>query len=133
VSDLLLDTHAVIWLSRDPDQLPSTLRRSIDDAQNVFASAVSLWEIAIKESGPSPMVGTHDALEWFTSFLATAGLTLLPIELRHVGAVQHLPTHHGDPFDRLLIAQARVEQLTIVSRDRQLSRYDVSVIWDEPE
>lgn len=92
-------------------------------------SLVSLWEIVIKESTGHPMVGTDDASRWFADALAATDFSVVPIEARHLGAVQRLPLHHRDPFDRLLVAQAVAERRTIVSRDEQLALYDTSVIW----
>lgn len=128
---LLLDTHALVWLARDLGRVPPGLIDQINGADDVFVSAISLWEIVIKDVGRQPMVGAPDAQRWFAEAMASTGFSLLAIELSHIAAIQHLPMHHRDPFDRLLVAQASVEGLTLVSRDRQLGLYDVSVIWDD--
>ena len=91
-------------------------------------SLVALWEIAIKESTRHPIVGEADAEGWFIRAIRRSGYQLMGIRIRHVGAIQGLPLHHGDPFDRLLVAQAQVEDMPIVSADSVLDRYDIEVI-----
>lgn len=128
--NLLLDTHAFIWLVLDPDRLSSPARQQIlaPDAE-VMASHVSLWEMAIKRGRGRLDALDRPAQEWFEHYVPLSGLRPLPIRLAHLGAVEHLPDHHRDPFDRLLVAQARCEGLTIVTADDQLSRYDVEHLW----
>ncbi len=120
---LLLDTHALVWW--DNDQLPAAVTRRIQRAQTVFVSAVTAWEIAIKSSlGKIVVKGSvGDALDDY-------GFTELPISVRHADAVRDLPYHHRDPFDRLLVAQAVIEDLVLVSADSALRRYNVPVVWD---
>ncbi len=126
--DLLLDTNAFLrWVNGD-EALPMTARLAIDDVRNqVFLSAVSAWEIAIKSnikklSLPSPVD------RYVKQYMTSNGFLWLPIELTDIAGVETLPLHHRDPFDRLLIAQARARQLTIISSDASFSKYDVPLI-----
>lgn len=126
---LLLDTHALIWLSEDDPSLSIGAREALQDTANVlFCSVASIWEMAIKASLGKLKLGAR--LE--TSFrraLEENGLAILPVEYAHAAHVLRLPWHHRDPFDRLLVAQATVEQLCLVSHDRQLDPYGVRRIW----
>jgi PIN domain nuclease of toxin-antitoxin system len=127
---LLLDTHALIWAVQAPDRLGDDSRAElIADGAEVFASHVSLWEMAIKRR-----IGKLDALdlpalEWFDAYVPRSGMRPLPITAGHLGAVEYLPALHNDPFDRLLVAQARLNGLTIVTRDALVAQYDIAVIW----
>ena len=119
---LLLDTHiAIWWLSGDP-RLSIATRRAIQDVPNAFLSAVSLWEIFIKQdTGRLDLpVGFVDALR--DDFIE------LPLTFDHAVEGRALPLLHRDPFDRMLVAQAKVERLTIVTADRVLSGYGVPVL-----
>jgi PIN domain nuclease of toxin-antitoxin system len=126
----LLDTHVFAWALAEPDQLSAEALSLIRDTANIlFVSIVTPWQLAIKlrlgkDVALPPNVGL-----WFSEALMRASSRLLPIEVQHVAAVEHLPLHHRDPFDRLLIAQARSERLTIVTRDRRFAPYDVPIIW----
>jgi PIN domain nuclease of toxin-antitoxin system len=122
--DLLLDTHAFIWWdSRDP-RLDEVARTAIANAENrIIVSAASIWEIAIKR-----MIGKlafrHGALE----ALERNGFEALDIGPRHADLAGSLPLHHTDPFDRMLIAQAKLEGLVLLSLDRQLLPYGVPIL-----
>ena len=129
MSRLLLDTHAFLWWVDDAPELSAAARRAIGDVSNECClSVASCWEMAIKASlGKLRLAKT---VERFVSEQVTAnGFTLLNIELRHTAKVEKLPFHHRDPFDRLLIAQAMMEKLSIVSADSIFSDYGVKVIW----
>ncbi len=89
---------------------------------------MALWEIVIKESKARPILRVSDAHGWFVRAIDYAGFHRLGIRTRHVGTVQSLPLHHRDPFDRLLVAQAMVEEMPIVTADSVLERYDIEVI-----
>lgn len=119
---LLLDTHVALWALSDDPRLSQRARALIaDPANDVLVSAVSLWEIAIKHAlgrGDMPISGDQ-ALDWFRQ----AGYALLPIAPDHAAAVEHLPDHHRDPFDRLLVAQAIAEPLRLLTRDPLVLRY----------
>jgi PIN domain nuclease of toxin-antitoxin system len=123
---LLLDTHALLWYLTTPEKLPSPARRAIESADSaVYASVASAWEIAIKVA-----IGR---LEFDAGTLEGAlpavGVELLGISLQHTARVATLPAHHRDPFDRMLVSQALCEAMTLVSRDRELSKYGVGVLW----
>lgn len=120
---LLLDTHTFIWW--DEAALPRAVARRIERADAVFVSAVCAWEIAIKAA-----LGKIDTKASVEEALADYGFVELPVRVRHADAVRALPSHHRDPFDRLLVAQALVEDLVIVSNDRFLRRYPAQVVWD---
>ena len=119
---LLLDTHAFIWWDRG--ELTPAARDLVVGADDVFVSAVSAWEIAIKAA-----LGKMRATAPLAEAIADYGFAELPIAVRHADAVRALPVHHTDPFDRLLIAQARIEGLTIVTTDRKFEPYRVLVHW----
>lgn len=127
---LLLDTHTFLWFIGGKSELSSKGRSLIEDANNVaLLSAGSVWEIAIKIS----LGKFHLTQEPFASFLSdqmTAnGIELLPITIGHAAKLTALPFHHRDPFDRLLIAQAKTEQIPIISRDEALDKYDIERLW----
>jgi len=126
---LLLDTHALLWFLREPAKLPADVLREIQLAgPDAMVSMGSLWEIAVKSSlGKLELPDSFDKL--FPQSVFDSGLSLLPIEPSHFTAVNQLPWHHRDPFDRLLIAQAKVEHLTLVSRDGCFSAYAVPRLW----
>lgn len=122
---LLLDTHALIWAASDPDRLSDRAASAIVDPRNdVYASSVSGWEVALKRARGRLRFPDVDE-----TMLAALRLMELPVSLRHTSELAALPDHHRDPFDRMLVAQARTEGLTIVSRDRLLGRYDVDLRW----
>jgi len=121
---ILLDTHIFYWLFYDQHRLPSAARTILDNADAVFVSAVSLWEIAIKVR-----VGKLKAdVSELISSLEAANLIELPVLARHTPLVSILPLHHADPFDRLLIAQAMSEPLHLLTADPQLKQYSELVI-----
>lgn len=126
---LLLDTHAFLWWVLDDPHLSRRARVTIGDPRSdVFFSAASAWELAIKAAlGRLQMPRPLGQL--LPEQLVLNGFGVLPVTLAHALAVAALPRHHGDPFDRLLVAQAQIEGLSIVSGDRQLSRYGVERIW----
>ena len=121
---LLLDTHVVLWWLDDPAALEAPARRLIADPRNrVFVSAAVAWEITVKRQ-----FGKLDAPDNLETALAEERFQHLPITVRHALAVAELPAIHGDPFDRLQVAQARLEGLTIVTRDRTIPRYGVPCV-----
>jgi PIN domain nuclease of toxin-antitoxin system len=118
---LLLDTHVLLWWLDDPRQLSSASVAAIcDPANEVFVSAASAWEIAIKKS-----LGKLDAPDNLVDAMNTCRFFPLPIAINHALAIQVLPACHHDPFDRMLLAQAKVEGMTIVTRDAEMLGYDV--------
>ncbi len=126
---VLLDTHAFLWWITDSEKLSARARRVIAAADNeVFFSAASGWEIAIK-ARLGRVVLPEDPERFIPAQLDANGFQILPVHLRHALRVSALPDLHRDPFDRLLIAQAALEGLTILSGDKQLSGYSVKVVW----
>lgn len=121
--NLLLDTHAVIWFLGGREELRDEARVAIESADRVYVSAASIWEMATKVAR-----GRLDAPADFTQRLVELGMMPLALEWEHARVAGGLPLHHRDPFDRVLIAQAIVERLTIVTRDRAFDRYPVPVI-----
>ena len=121
---LILDTHIALWWQKDDRRLNRAAREAIATADIVWLSAVSGWEAGIKAA-----LGRLDLREPFRVLIASDDFTELPVTLRHVEEVAALEPHHRDPFDRLLVAQARVEGAIIVSHDRALAPYRVPVIW----
>jgi PIN domain nuclease of toxin-antitoxin system len=122
---LLLDTHAALWfLSGDQRLGENAKRHLIDDANRVLLSAAVVWEVAIKRS-LSKLVVADDYL----SLLLDAGVQPLAISVDHAAAVENLPPHHRDPFDRILVAQAGIEGAALVSSDDKLLPYGLTLIW----
>ncbi|MBK8743792.1 type II toxin-antitoxin system VapC family toxin [Propionivibrio sp.] len=125
--NLLLDTHVALWAITDSPKLPKTARELIASPRtNVWVSSASIWEIAIKHSlgrGDMPVSG-QDALRYFSE----SGYRRLPIEAEHAAAVEDLPAHHSDPFDRILVAQALLEPMRLMTHDAQVALYSDTVI-----
>lgn len=127
---LLLDTHALLWLAMAPERLGESAARVVTAPRaEVYASHVSLWEMAIKRRQGKLQELDSTALEWFDSVVRKSKLIGLPIAGKHLGFLEFLPRLHADPFDRLLVAQARAEQLVIVSQDPLIAAYNVDTIW----
>ncbi len=120
---LLLDTHVVLWALADSPKLRPAVRAVIEDAEAIHVSAASIWEIAVKRA-----IGKLTAPDDIAEVLAGTGVLPLSITWQHADAAGALPPHHADPFDRLLIAQARAENLCLVSEDRAFRRYEVELI-----
>jgi PIN domain nuclease of toxin-antitoxin system len=122
----LLDTHALLWSLSTPRKLPRPLAAAIRDPANaVYMSAASTWELAIKAALGKVDVHLGD----LAKTAEQTGFTELPVFVRHTIELRGLPPHHRDPFDRILIAQAMVEGLTVVTRDRAFGLYDVQTLW----
>lgn len=126
--NLLLDTHVALWAITDNPSLSGKAREFIlAPRSTVWVSSVSIWEIAIKHSlggGEMPVSG-QAALRYFRE----AGYRLLAIEPEHAAAVEGLPDHHQDPFDRLLVAQAMVEPMRLLTHDATVARYSDTIIF----
>jgi PIN domain nuclease of toxin-antitoxin system len=122
--NLLLDTHTLLWWLDDNPTLSAEARRAIADGANtVFVSAVSIWEIRIKQGLGKLKLPTN-----FRKVLDGQPFEDLPITTEHAHRVAKLPALHRDPFDRMLVAQAMIERLTIVSRDTDITRYRVRIL-----
>jgi PIN domain nuclease of toxin-antitoxin system len=124
---LLLDTQVWLWLQIRPERVRDEVRdRLADEATELLLSAASSWEIAIKHAlGKLPLPGAPR--DYVPSRMRADAVDGLPVTHAHALRVCDLPHHHGDPFDRLLVAQAQLEDLTIVTADPQIERYDVAV------
>ena len=126
---LLLDTHAFLWLVEGSPNLSGAAQAALaDPANDCYLSAASVWELAIKVGNNK--LSMSDPLDVFVSKWTSAyQLNPLPVQNAHALAVVALPPHHKDPFDRLLIAQAMVERMTVVTSDIKLARYTVPIVW----
>lgn len=125
--NLLLDTHVALWAITDSPKLPKKAREMIESPKSsVWISAATVWEIAIKYSlgrGDMP-VSSQDALRYFRE----SGYRFLPVEPEHAAAVEELEAHHADPFDRMLVAQALVEPMRLITHDPMVARYSDTII-----
>jgi PIN domain nuclease of toxin-antitoxin system len=126
---LLLDTHAFLWFAGGDPRLSPRARRRIEDvAHDKFLSVASVWEAAIKVSLGKLELSV--ALDTVVDEAAVGnGIALLDVHREHAVAVQHLPFHHRDPFDRLLVSQAMIERMDIVSADESLDAYPIRRVW----
>jgi PIN domain nuclease of toxin-antitoxin system len=121
----LLDTHAAIWWLSDDARLGAAAATHLDDRSNeLLLSAAVVWEVALKRS-----IGKLDMPANFAATLLAGGVLPLNVGLDHAEAVETLPWHHSDPFDRLLVAQATVEGAVIVSCDDALTPYGIPILW----
>jgi PIN domain nuclease of toxin-antitoxin system len=120
---LLLDTHVFIWSVMDSRQLKAATRGYLASAEMVYVSAASIWEIAIK-TRLGKMTGDAEA---FAAAIDASGFRELPVTANHAAAVAKLPLHHSDPFDRMLLAQAFLEPLRLVTADKALVVYGGAV------
>ena len=125
----LLDTHTFLWWNMDDPQLSPTARRLISDGSNeLYLSAASAWEIAIKcARGRLILPASPDI--YVPDRMSSQQIQPLPVWISHALHVYHLPEIHQDPFDRLIIAQSQLESLPIVTGDAVIARYEVDVIW----
>jgi PIN domain nuclease of toxin-antitoxin system len=122
--NLLLDTHVLLWWLGDDPNLSQSARTVIADGNNlVFVSAAVIWEIKIKQALGKLKIPVN-----FRNVLDQQGFDLLDITVEHAYAVGKLPPYHRDPFDRILVAQAKVEKMTLVSRDNHIKKYKVPFI-----
>jgi PIN domain nuclease of toxin-antitoxin system len=125
---VLLDTHAFLWFVNDDPQLSLAAKTLMESEVDLLLSVASLWEMAVKVS-----IGKLDLPKSFDLFipeqLQINEIEVLPIELRHLSVVAGLPLHHRDPFDRLLISQSLVEELSIIGIDKVFDRYGVNRSW----
>jgi PIN domain nuclease of toxin-antitoxin system len=121
---LLLDSHVLLWFAQDAPVLSSEVVRSIrSEKSRAVVSVVSIWELEMKRAK-----GMLDAPADMGARLNPAGFDLLDVTLAHVVCAAELPVHHRDPFDRMLVAQAQTERLTLVTADSAIERYDVPIM-----
>ncbi|GHV88966.1 twitching motility protein PilT [Spirochaetia bacterium] len=124
----LLDTHAAIWFFNGDDRLSKTAKEVILDTFNqIHLSIASVWEVAIKTSLGKLSFG--GGASGFIRLAEDNGFTLLPIEAVHIIALENLPYHHRDPFDRILIAASLSERMSFISSDRNMVKYGISLTW----
>lgn len=129
MSRYVVDTHVWLWMQADPDRIEASTRTLLEDRANeLFLSAASAWEIAIKyaiDKLPLPAEPT----EYVPDRMRRSGTTPLAVEPAHALRVASLPFHHKDPFDRLLVAQSQILDIPIVTVDDVLDEYDVDIVW----
>lgn len=121
---LLLDTHVFLWWRANDRRLGAAARAAVADADLVFVSAATAWEAALKAS-----LGRLRYPDTIEAGVDASGFEKLPISVAHAERAARLPRHHADPFDRMLVAQAQSEDLTLVTRDRSLAAYEVKLLW----
>ena len=125
----LLDTHIFLWWNLGTSQLSERVVNIISDGNNeIFLSAVSAWEIAIKVA-KKRLTLPEEPMLFVPSRMQLHGFQPLPIQIHHATRVYELPMQHTDPFDRLLIAQCQLESLPLISKDEDIKQYDVEVVW----
>ena len=120
---LLVDSHVALWWLEGNDKLGPETRRLLESADEVFFSAATPWELGIKRA-----LGKLDFPDGLADALAAGGFTELPVSAAHGELAANLPPHHHDPFDRMLIAQARAEALVLVTADRAMQPYDLDLL-----
>ena len=124
----LLDTHTIIWFARNLPQISNKALITINNIENnIFISDISIWEIAIKMKIGKLDIGI--SLKEFINKIENIKIKWLSIKHNHILETINLPFHHRDPFDRMLIAQARTENMTIITRDKNFKKYDVNIMW----
>jgi PIN domain nuclease of toxin-antitoxin system len=127
---VLVDTHCWLWALARPEALNTDAAELLGDAKtDVIFSAVSVWEIAIKSALGKLRISLNNEEDSLFDIIDRQSFTPLPILHSHARQVANLPHHHTDPFDRLLIAQAQIENLPVLTADDQFLRYEIEVIW----
>ncbi len=127
----LLDTHVFLWWIMDDESLTPYIRDFIaDEGNDLFLSSASCWEIAIKAK-IGRLKLTENPEKFIPDQMIANNISGLPIQLVHALHVYNLPDYHRDPFDRMLVAQARIEKISIITNDRLIADYDVKIIWDK--
>ena len=126
---LLLDTHVWLWMLSAPERLNAATQSALtDSATELWLSVASAWEVAIKHArGKLPLQDRVGDLVALSS--QSFGMSVLPIRLPHTLTAAELPPHHNDPFDRMLVAQAQLEGMTLVTGDEIVARYGATVLW----
>ena len=123
---VLTDTHTLVWALSKPEELSTAAREAL--TSNPFtASVANLWELVLKARKPGALLA--DPIPWWTEYVTQSHIPTLAIRLAHIRALAGLPDIQKDPFDRILAAQALAENLVLVTRDSDLARYGIPVIW----
>jgi PIN domain nuclease of toxin-antitoxin system len=126
---VLIDSHALIWYVDQDNLLGPASHAAISDPTNdLLLSAGSIWEIGIKV-GLGKLVLTQPFKPWMNQAISDLDVTVLPLSVEYVDVQSNLPRHHGDPLDRLIVAQAIVEQVSIISADANLDAYGITRVW----
>ena len=126
---LLLDTHTALWLINEPEKISSKVSSLLrNDDYDLFLSAASLWEVAIKVS-LGKLTELNGGVRTLIAHIAKLPIELIQITPSHIEIIESLPFIHRDPFDRALIATAKYENMTILTKDDNIQKYDVSTIW----
>ena len=126
---LLLDSHAFLWAIQSPEELSDAAREALSDTSNeLLLSLVTIWELQIK-SDLGKLVLAKPLRELVDEEIESGRMTLLPNTPEHLYALSGLPLHHRDPFDSLLIAQAQVEAMPLVTKDENIPAYGVAILW----
>jgi PIN domain nuclease of toxin-antitoxin system len=121
----LLDTHSLVWAIDSPEVLSEPARRAVEKGP-VYISVVSLWELIVKQKKESALLA--NPVEWWSRYVSADVMTVLPVTAAHVAYLVRLPEFHRDPFDRILLCQATVEGLTLITRDQDIARYGDAAI-----
>lgn len=120
----LLDTHALLWAIFEPDKLSTQAQKAISNPQNIICvSLISLWEISIKQN-----IGRLDLPKEFFEVIMAGGFEIIPLTPLQIEQYRDLPLHHRDPFDRMLVVQSQQQKLVLITRDRQISQYDIKIL-----
>lgn len=126
---VLLDTHALIWAVDDPARLGTQARLAIEnDSNDLLVSAATIWEIALK-TGLGKLTLSMPYRDWMNRAIADLRAILLPITVEYADTQTTLPYHHRDPFDRMLIAQAKSEDVPLATNDETFDRYAIKRLW----
>ena len=123
---VLLDTHSLVWALDRPEHLSKRAVRLIG-AGEALVSVACLWELILKRGKKGALL--LDPTAWWNERIVGGDFTVLGIHSKHVLALEHLPEIHGDPFDRILVAQCKVEGASLVTKDERMGRYGVPIIW----
>ena len=123
---VLTDTHTLVWALSDQASLSKKARQVLTDSE-VTVSVANLWELVVKMKKKGGLLA--DPLQWWQKYVVNPGISTLSIRTAHVTTLGSLPDFHKDPFDRILVAQAMTEKLSLVTKDSHLARYGVSIIW----
>jgi len=127
--DILLDTHTLLWWLNEHERLSPTARSLlIDESNSLHISIASMWEVAIKVS-LGKLTGLSGGVKTLITRLYEIPVSLIPVMTSHVELVEDLPFIHRDPFDRLIVATAKAEDMTIMTIDDNIRKYDVQTIW----
>lgn len=125
----LLDTHTFLWWCTDAPSLSVHAKQVIADGRNeIFLSAASVWEIVIK-AAKGRLILPEPPAQYISNRMSIYRFQPLPVQISHAVHVYELPPHHNDPFDRMLIAQSRMESIPLMTRDEDILHYDLETIW----